>query len=107
MIMIIIIITIPTTSTSVLFSISFLHLHRRSGFPPLRIYQAKHLQAQLELNAVHVLCRQMSLDAWRRRLLLPECLKWHLADFGGETQMLEMLGDILKRAPEQVWRWRF
>eukprot|EP00435_Cladocopium_sp_Y103_P045750 s659_g13.t1 len=79
-----------------------IHRPTRSGFPPLRIYQAKHLQAQLELNAVHFLCRQMSLDTWRRKVLLPESLKWHLADFGGETQMLEMLGDILKRAPEQV-----
>ena len=74
----------------------------RSGFPPLRVFQSKHLQAQLELNAVHFLSRQMSVDAWRRRVLLPEILRWHLADLGGETHMLEMIWEIFKRAPEQA-----
>lgn len=52
----------------------------RSGFPPLRIFQAKHLQAQLELNAVHWLCREMHLDSWRKKVILPEALRW--AGFG-------------------------
>ncbi len=56
-------------------SISSTTFGARSGFPPLRIFQAKHLQAQLELNAVHWLCREMHLDSWRKKVILPETLR--------------------------------
>eukprot|EP00438_Fugacium_kawagutii_P022877 Skav214824 [mRNA] locus=scaffold1772:38736:43772:+ [translate_table: standard] len=79
---------------------------RRSGFPPLRVFQAKQLQAQLELNAVHFLCSTMQLDTWRRKVTLPETVRWHSADLGGESHMMEAISDIFKRAPEQALKLR-
>ena len=65
----------------------------RSGFPPLRIFQAKHLQAQLELNAVHWLCREMHLDSWRKKVILPEALRW--AGFGVDLLGGRACGKVL------------
>ena len=51
-------------------------VHRpTSSHPPLRLFHAGAVYAQLELNAVHLLARQMSVDSWRRKVLLPGFLE--------------------------------
>ena len=79
-----------------------IHRPTLSGFPPLRVFEARHLQAQLELNAALFLQKEMQIDHWRRKVQLPETLRWHLADLGGESHLLEQLSEILKHAKEQV-----
>eukprot|EP00913_Durusdinium_trenchii_P007172 g6747.t1 len=79
-----------------------IHRPTARGFPPLRVFQAKHLQAQLELNAAQFLATEMQLDFWRKKVTLPESLRWHLADFGGEANLLEKFSSLLKHAPEQA-----
>lgn len=81
-----------------------IHRPTASGFPPLRVFQARHLQAQLELNAALFLAKEMQVDHWRRKVSLPEMLRWHLADLGGEAHLLESLSGILKHAAEQATR---
>ncbi|CAK9061122.1 unnamed protein product [Durusdinium trenchii] len=44
----------------------------------------------------------MQLDFWRKKVTLPESLRWHLADFGGEANLLEKFSSLLKHAPEQA-----
>ena len=44
-----------------------IHRPTKRGFPPLRIFEAKNLQAQLEVNAVQFLAKEMQLDVWRKK----------------------------------------
>ena len=75
-------------------------IHRpTSGHPPLRLFQSSAVLAQLDLNAVHLLTRQMSVDSWRRKVQVPGFLE--SLDFEAEA-LLELMASCLQKAPERV-----
>ena len=67
-----------------------LHSACRSS-PPLGVYEAGHLDRQLEDAAAAYVRRNVRVEAQGARLLLPRLFRWFAADFGGEAGILEFV----------------
>ena len=74
-------------------------IHRpTSSHPPLRLFQANAVLAQLDLNAVHLLIRA-SVDGWRRKVLVPGFLESLELEAEG---LLELMVSLLQKAPDRA-----
>ncbi|RYU93340.1 DUF547 domain-containing protein [Emticicia agri] len=69
--------------------------------PPIAFYNPENLNAQLDLATDAYLKSEVSYDAKNNIVHLPAIMSWFRGDFGGKTEMIELL-KAKKIIPEKV-----
>lgn len=71
--------------------------------PPIRVYAAESLEAQLELAANHFIASETRILPEANTLTLSSIFKWFQSDFGGREGLMDFLLAHLPRDEKREW----
>lgn len=71
--------------------------------PPIGVYDADRLDAQLDLATRSYLAAEVQIDQAGRALYLPRLLDWYAGDFGGRQGMLDVVRRYLPDDAARTW----
>lgn len=83
--------------------------------PPIALYEADAIEAQLDLAAANYVATEVQVDEGRKQIALPIVFHYFASDFGGPDGVLAFLQryaeqaqrDALTRVPRRAWSLRF
>ena len=71
--------------------------------PPIQVYTADHLEAQLDLAARNFVDATVRLDQAKQSLIVSSLFKWFKGDFGGQAGVVSFLIDHLPHDGRREW----
>ena len=71
--------------------------------PPIQVYSADHLEAQLDMAARNFVDATVRLDQAKQSLIVSSLFKWFKGDFGGQAGVVSFLIDHLPHDGRREW----
>lgn len=71
--------------------------------PPIQVYSADHLEAQLDQAARNFVDANVKLDETKQLLVLSSIFQWFKGDFGGRSGIISFVIDHLPRSERRAW----
>lgn len=71
--------------------------------PPIGVYDAERIDAQLDLAAASFLANEVEIDPRAGVVRLSSIFKWYAGDFGGRTGVIALLKERLPDGKERDW----
>ena len=71
--------------------------------PPIQVYSAEHLEAQLDMAARNFVDANVRLDQNKQSLTVSSIFQWFKGDFGGQAGVVSFLINYLPRDRRQEW----
>lgn len=71
--------------------------------PPIQVYSAEHIEAQLVMAARNFVDANVKLDSSKRLLTVSSIFRWYKNDFGGQAGVFSFLIDHLPADRRRAW----